>query len=117
MRTSCTSTIEVGMVVRYESRNEEQNEATAVREIDNGRVRMELLLLLHYAIQREVLTTGKGPLSGRLSMGGEGEIVTAQRRVVCTWARKWRRTDMCRGEMGLAEKRAYHVARDALELG
>jgi hypothetical protein len=103
------------MVVRYENRNEEQNEATAVREIDNGRVRMELLL--HYAVQREVLTTGKGPLSGRLSMGGECEIVTAQRRVVCTWARKWRRTDMCREEKGLAEKRAYHVARDALELG
>lgn len=28
-----------------------------------------VLLLLHYAVQREVMTTGKGPLSGRLSMG------------------------------------------------
>jgi hypothetical protein len=76
------------MEVKYENRGEEQNGARAVRNMDNGRVKM--LLLLHYTVQREVFTTGKGPLSGRSSMGGCCEIVTALRRVVGVRARKWR---------------------------
>lgn len=83
---------------------------------------MVLLMLLHDAVQTALGDDNRQGTAGReVKHGGcEDEIVTAQHQVVCNRARKWRRTD--RQVQGgwmrrLAERKAYHVARDALALG
>lgn len=77
-----------------------------------------LLLLLHYTVPREVFTMGRGVLSRAWNMGvrWNRDRSSSSGGHACKEADAGKTT--CTGKgMRLAEREAYHVARDAPEPG